>query len=265
MRINNLLGRATLFSLTLCAFQVFSSLANGSIISYTDVSGANVTYSNIQENPTRLSIPVSADSAPVFGKPTGGDSLLFPDLAFKASSVGGGFDLADSKFSTTIKTNSSTKGITKVTLSEIGDYSLIRTVLNSTPSVEAKAIGWLSIEAINGSPITPIVIPSVSGAQFDNVFQLSANQSKLTGAPWAGTLNFDVIAAMQQHGLQGLVTQASLSLGNSLLATSDANSAGNIQKTYVSITTLTQDVPEPSTLTLLGLGCLGLVLYFRKK
>lgn len=126
-------------------------------------SGANVNYTLISENPTRSTLPGPAGSLPQFGQPAGGDALSFPSLSFYTDSSGGGGDTADSKFLTTISTNNSLSGITNVSFTEWGDYKLIRTSLQSDPSVEANAIGWVTVEEVNGASISPfIIIPNLS-------------------------------------------------------------------------------------------------------
>jgi hypothetical protein len=255
-----------LCALSLCLLPFISSLAYGTLISYSDVSGTHVNYTDIQEDPTRLSVPVSSNPPPTFGQPTGSDSLGFPNLAFKAASAGGIFDLADSKLSMTITAKSNTPGISSVSLTEFGDYSLVGSALNPLPSAEAKAIGWVTVEEINGAPISPfIVIPNLSGAQFDELFQLTGSQTSVLSMPWSGSLNFNVTDAIRDAGYRnGFATKVSLSLDNSLLAKSDAESAAYIQKKGVTISVDPVRVPEPSILVMLAIGVLGLGFWGRK-
>jgi PEP-CTERM motif len=265
VRVCNLLRGMTLCALSLCVLPIFSSLAYGTLISYSDVSGAHVTYSDIQEVPSRLSIPTSLDSLPVFGQPTGGDTLGFPDLSFKAQSAGGSFDLADSKLSMTITSKNNTPGLSTVAVAfELGDYTLVRSTLTSDPSAEAKAIGWVTVEEINGVAISPfVVVPNLSGTQFDDLFHLTGTQTSALALPWSGSMSFDVTSALRNNGyLTGFATKVSLSLDNSLLAISDANSASYIQKKGASITVV--PVPEPSVLVMLAIGVLGLGIWRRK-
>ncbi|MGA2060504.1 MAG: PEP-CTERM sorting domain-containing protein [Thermoguttaceae bacterium] len=264
MRVFNQLRGMTLCALSLCVLPIISSLAFGTLISYSDVSGTNVNYTDIQENPTRLSVPPSLDPPPTFGQPAGSDSLGFPNLSFKAASSGGSFDLADSKLSMTITAKNNTPGISAVSFTEFGDFTLVRSGLTSDPSAEAKAIGWVTVEEINGAPISPfVVIPNLSGAQFDDLFHLTDSQTSQLSMPWSGSLNFDVTDAIRDAGYNtGYATKVSLSLDNSLLAISDANSASDIQKKGVTITTNT--VPEPSVIIMLALGVLGLGVWRRK-
>jgi hypothetical protein len=209
------------------------------------------------------------DAPPVFGQPTGGDTLGFPDLSFKAQSAGGSFDLADSKLSMTITAKNNTPGLSSVAVAfELGDYSLIRSTLTSDPSAEAKAIGWVTVEEINGAPISPfVVIPNLSGTQFDDLFHLTGTQTSALAIPWSGSLNFDITDAIRDAGYKtGYATKVSLSFDNSLLAISDANSASYIQKKGASITVdPVNPVPEPSVLAMLAIGVLGMGIWRRKK
>ncbi len=264
MRVYKQLRGVILCALCMCVLPIISSLAYGTLISYSDVTGIHVIYTDIQEDPTRLSIPPSLDPPPTFGQPVGGDSLSFPDLSFKASSAGGSFDLADSRLSMTITAKNNSSGISSLSFTEFGDYTLIRSILTSDPSAEAKAIGWVTVEEVNGASISPfVIVPNLSGTQFDDLFHLTDSQTSLLSMPWSGVLNFDVTAALRGKGFEtGNATKVSLSLDNSLLAISDANSASFIQKKGVSITV--DPVPEPSVLIMLAIGVLGLGLWWRK-
>jgi hypothetical protein len=265
VRICNQLRGMTICALSFCVLPIISSLAYGTLISYSDVSGTHVDYTDIQEVPSRLSIPTSLDSPPVFGQPTGGDTLSFPDLSFKAQSAGGSFDLADSKLSMTITAKNNTPGLSTVAVAfEFGDYTLVRSTLTSDPSAEAKAIGWVTVEEINGAPISPfVVVPNLSGTQFDDLFHLTGTQTSALAIPWSGSLSFDVTDAIRNAGYKtGYATKVSLSLDNSLLAISDASSGSYIQKKGASITVDT--VPEPSVIIMLALGLLGLGVWRRK-
>ena len=263
------------FALILSLIAFISPRAFADLISYPNVYGTCVTYTDIQEDPTRLAVPTSSESPPTFGQPTGSDSLGFPNLAFKAASAGGGFDLGDSKLSMTISALNgvatpcivqvvSCPGISDVTLTEFGDYSLTRSASTSDPTAEAKAIGWVTVEAIDGQPISPfVVIPSLSGAQFDNLFQLTGSQNSSLATPWSGTLVFNVAQALKDKGYTGCATELSFSLDDTLEAMSDASSASLIEKKGVIITT--DPVPEPSLLLLVASGTVALGMWRRKR
>jgi hypothetical protein len=260
----------TFCALSLCVLLLNSSSSFGTLIPYLDVPGTTVNYTLISEDPTRSTLPGPAGALPHFGQPTGGDTLSFPSLSFYTDSSGGGGDTADSKFLTTIRTKNPLSGISNVSFTEWGDYKLIRTSLQSNPSVEVNAIGWVTVEEVNGASISPfIVIPSLSGAQFDNTYHLTGSQLQ-TGPPllqsWNGSLNFDVAQALRDHGYNsGLATKVLFSLDNSLLSLSDANTLdAYIAKKGVTLTTTTVRVPEPSTLILLAMGLLGLGIWWRK-
>jgi hypothetical protein len=260
----------TLCALSLCVLILISSSSFATLINYVDVSGTNVNYTGISEDPTRSTLPGPAGSLPKFGQPSGGDSLSFPALSFYTDSSGGGGDTADSKFTTTIKTKNSSLGITNVSFTEWGDYKLIRVSLQSNPKVEVNAVGWVTVEEVNGAAISPfVVIPNLSGAQFDNTYNLTGSQLQ-SGPPvlqsWNGSLSFDVAQALHDHGYKtGLATKVLLSLDNTLLSISDANTLdAYIAKKGVTLTTTTVDVPEPSTLILLAMGVLGLGIWWRK-
>jgi hypothetical protein len=266
VRVHNLLKGIILSVLSLCAVQLLTSLAYGTIINYSDVSGTTVKYTNISEDPTRSTSPGPDNPLPLFGQPTGGNSLSFPLQSFYTQSPFGGFaDTGDSNFKTTISTKSDTSGISTVVLYESGDYKLLRTNTNSDPLNIVNATGFLTITEVNGANITPFVINS----QFNNEYHLTG--SNLTTnpllVPWTGSLVFNVSQALVQHGYQAgsFATEAILSFDNSLLSMSDENSYAYIRKKGASLTTTTIDIPEPSALILLSMGLLGLGMYSRKK
>jgi hypothetical protein len=267
VRVHNLLKGMILCAITLCAIQVFSSLAYGTIINYADVTGTNVKYTNISEQPTRSTFPGPDNPLPKFNQPTGGDSLSFAlDSFYAHSPFGGTADMCDSNFQTTISTKSSTTGISSVSFTDFGDYRLLRSTTTSNPIDFVNATGYLTVTEVNGLNITPFVITS----QFNYQYQLTGTNLTTTPqllVPWTGSLNFNVSQALTSHGYQAgsSATKAILSLDNSLVAMSDANSDAYIRKMSASLTTSTVVVPEPSALILLSMGLLGLGMYSRKK
>ena len=247
-----------------CAVPIIAPSARGNLITYTPVSGANYSFTNITEDPTRLAVPVSSEAPPTFGQPVGGDSLSFPALAFKSSATGG-MDLADSKLSMTISAKSLAEGITDISLVEFGDYSLARTGTTSNPFTQAKASGWVTIQEVNGSAIAPIVIPTIAGLQFDSQHTLPGSSLSDIASAWSGSLNFDVEQALKDHNITGLATKVSFSMDNTLYTSADAQSLAYIAKKGVTLTVTGSEVPEPATFTLLGLGALGLAVWMKRK
>lgn len=262
MRFRNLFNRVAFCALVVCAVAILSTRAHGDLIPYAPVSGVHFDFTNIQEDPTRLSVPVSAEPVPKFGQPTGGDTLSFPALAFKSSATGG-MDFADSKLSMTISSKTSL-GIQSVVFSEFGDYTLARASTSSNPFAEAKAIGWVTVEEVNGLAISPfIVIPSLAGTQFDNQYNLSTGDLWDVAVSWNGSLNFDVAQAVLNEYGSGVATKVSFVLDNALFTQADTQGLAYIAKKGVSFTVV--PVPEPSTLVLLGMAAFGLVGYVWRK
>jgi hypothetical protein len=269
VRVKNFSRGLVLCALALCALQLFSPFAYGTLITYSDVSGANVTYSSITEEPTRSTSPGPIGALPNFGQPAGGDSLSFPALSFLTNASGGSSDTADSKLSMIISSKNNSTGISEISLSELGDYKLVRNTTASDPLVEVSAIGWIKVLEINGSAITPFYVPNASGDQFDKEYHLSGSQLKSSPllTQWSGSLDFKVAQALRNHGYDtGYATKVSFVLDNSLLSITDANAVNAyIAKKDVILTTTTVDAPEPSVLVMLAAAALGFVVWKRKK
>ncbi|MGD0516868.1 MAG: PEP-CTERM sorting domain-containing protein [Thermoguttaceae bacterium] len=167
----------------------------------------------------------------------------------------------------TINAKNNTQGISEIKFSELGDYTLARITLTADPSAEVKAIGWITVEEINGVSISPfVVVPNLSGAQFDNLFNLATDSKSIT-TNWSGILDFDITDAIRDKGYTtGYATKVSLSITNTLTASSDADSAALIEKGVgVNLAVATVNVPEPSTLIMLLIGALGLGIWRRNK
>ena len=259
----------TLCALSLCVLQLISSWASGTTIyDYANVSGTNVNYTYISEEPTRSTLPGPAGPLPKFGQPIGGDSLLFPLQTFYTKSVGLASDTCDSNLKMTISSTGNSLGIDKVTLNESGDYELLRLISTSDdPLAKVTAHGHLTVMKVNGQ--TEINGNSVIFdiyRNFDQEFHLSG--SDVITPDWDGLLNFDVDQALQEQSYYqpGFhVTEAVFSLDNILNSMSEANSQSKIIKKTAYLTTTTIEVPEPSTLVMLFMGVLGLGIWWRKR
>ncbi len=251
-----------LCALSLCVLPFLSSWSYGTLI-YSDVSGANVNYTNIQEDPTRLSIPTSSEPAPTFGQPTEIGSLTFPALSsFKATSVGNALDKATGNLSITVTAKNNVSGISSITFNEFGDYSLMRlqNALDSNPSAKVTAQGLITVQEINGVQVPNFTLPL---NEFTQQFNLTSGQTD-GGAAWSGVVSVDVTQGVRAHYPTGFATKISFSLVNILTSETGASSISQIEKTQAYMTVGTVPVPEPNILVMLAIGVLGLGVWRRK-
>ncbi len=281
-------SRNFLFARWACAFIALAALSSltasasagittitGTTISYSNVSGASVDYTDIKETPQRWTSSSTAASIPVFGQPSGGDALTFNKLSFSVSASGSGsFDVADSKLSMTVSADAA-DGLAKLVFSEFGDYSLVRAVSASSPSVSYAATGWVTITeiSVNGTAVSGlgISVAGTSGLTFsqENI-TLATGDNMDIGKSWSGTLSFDLAGALAAAGYKNaVVTEAELVLDNTLSAIADEYSVAYIAKKGVTLSGLTvnssQNVPEPLTSAAILLSLVAFGAYAQRR
>ena len=230
--------------------------ASAGVISYGDYDVTTAKFLGIQESGIEVSPGVTE---PLYGAPTPADnSLLFNPVNFGVMSSGLGSDLCDGTLSATITADQG-YGIDGIGIFEAGDYAFAG-VGTSATSVAVTVSGFISILEIDGQAVNPL------DSQYTINFSknlLSANlvDNGILGNTWSG----DVIKDFDN--LDGAVTKLSINIDNTLTANSEAGTAALLMKKQFQLKAFTSDtieVPEPSTLVLLGLGALSL-LYFRRK
>jgi hypothetical protein len=246
----NLGKRIAVCAISLCIVLSLPLFAYANLISYGDFAGTGVQFLNVSEDTVIATHPV-----PLFGAPVAyNDSLVFSPKTFGAYSAGGTPDLTDSHLSLTIDAVGD-KIISDVEFTEFGDYSLIGTGTSATKAVVSSP-AWLTITKVNGSAIDPITIMGLEvilpgGGSF------TMPGSSGTGIPWSGKTTFDVTGALRNAGNTGFATEVTLTLDDSLSAQSETSSIAFVMKKGAQITVDPAQVPEPTTLGLLGMGALA--------
>lgn len=214
-----------------------------------DRFGTTVDYLNITEGSI-------TDPLPLFGSPSvippGSDVLTFNPTAFgaAATSIVGGIDITDGTLSFVVTAHQG-KTIDSLTISEAGGYSLIGPLTGSGAAQVSAALLVVIDYQTATSPFTPFTasytIPAFTASLPTDAGVLQA---------WSLNLNLDLDALLPGVDL----TQIKVTLNNQLVAQNAAGSAAFIDKKSFVISSEGGDiVPEPATLSLLGLASFGLL------
>lgn len=234
-------------ALTLTA--LLASPAFAAPINYGDFSGDEVDYLQVTENSV-------TDPGVLYGEPAVFDnSLVFTPFGFAAYSSGGGIDITDGHLTTVVMATGGAP-ITQVKLHEFGDYTLSGIGTAATKASVANPV-FLTILQVDNADIAPIAmaanaVVTPSGGSFDLIADPGV------GVIWEGNILFDVPAILAAHSISGNATKARLTMNNTLIAASEANTVAFIQKKGVIITV---SVPEPSTVVMSVMGLVALVGY----
>ncbi|HBO43171.1 MAG TPA: hypothetical protein DD670_04400 [Planctomycetaceae bacterium] len=225
-------------------------------IYYTTQVGEDVVFDSIREDS-------ATDPTPLYGPPTvSANSLVFFPVSFKAyaSEMHPAVDLTDGTMSMTIR---SLQGgpILGILVRESGDFTLGGLGTANTIAAVATPM-FVTITQVDGQSITPISFSQsmTYSPKANGKFNLLDDEG--VGETWEGLALLDVAGALAAAGIQGAATKVTLSLDNVLLATSEAASVAYIAKKQFGIEVL---IPEPSTLTLLILACVGFLARGRRR
>ncbi|QDU90853.1 hypothetical protein Pla175_42660 [Pirellulimonas nuda] len=261
-----LAGIPAIFSLVcLCALAVPNG-AQAAIIygDFSDVPPGGVMYLDVTESSFSVPVPPNA----LYGAPTAtGNNLDFDPSAFGVSSSGGNSGVVDGQVSFTIMALPGA-GLTSFVIAERGDYSF--TGVTPTPGT--------FVSASAGATVTVL---EVDGVALANPILLFASDTFVTdypttgGAPSTGlkswSLNTTVdLGPSLPVGFVSGASKIEVSINNQLnTATTLGNLAAIAKKdfTIIPVGDLIPNnvVPEPATLSLAALACLGLVAVRRGK
>ena len=240
----------------LLAIVVFAGFANAITIDYGDFTGNNVMFLDVSED-TR------DEPSALFGAPeVVGDTLDFDPLTFTAevSSTTGTSEseIVDGQLNFTIMGIDDTP-ITEVFIREKGDYTLTGLGnAQATASVSAPVV--FAITHVDGVEL-PNPINGTDALTFSPDGGSYALPPAVTAAPWTGSLTLDVAAILASEGVLGNATKIEFALDNTLaVAAADGGSAFIAKKD----SGVTVGIPEPASMSLLGLGLL-MALGIRRK
>lgn len=177
----------------------------------------------------------------------------FSPTKFKSLSVGADSEIVDSQLSFVVS-NPNIKGIW---IHEGGDYQLIGGPGKQATASVSLAVFWEIVE-INGQ-----AVPGIDGQKTQTLgqFALPAAGGAMGGG-WNGMMDIDVAGFLASKGVSGTATKIKFTLDNTLSTASVAGSSAFIAKKDVDITV---HVPEPASVSLVGLGLAAMGLGFRRR
>jgi len=222
--------------------------ARAASISYPPVGPLppGYTFTNIVESSVTDGVPLYGAPSPIVV------GLGFtPTPTFSAASTNGGADITDGQLNFTVTAVPSAGGIPQINVSEGGLFTLLGPGTGAT-QVLAGAIIRATVVEINGVPVSPFSLTPVSASVNYNVVT-----SPGMDQDWSLNLTLNVAS---QLGLLGFgpndrATKADVVIDNSLVALSQLQTEARISKTDFDITIF---VPEPGSISLLGLALCGL-------
>jgi hypothetical protein len=198
------------------------------------------------------------DAIPLYGPPSAfALGLNFAPLAFSSSASNGSADITDGQLNFTVMGTGLT-GVTAISLSEIGDYTLVGAGTPGT-GVLAGALMRATVTEINNAPVAPINLVPVNASFSDSL------PGAIITAPWSLGLLLDVGA---QLGLPAgsAATKVEIAINNALASTSEPGTAAFIAKKDFRIDVSTvKIVPEPGMAGIAGLALCGLVGASRRR
>jgi hypothetical protein len=195
-----------------------------------------------------------------YGTPQAGGNVLDFANNLQFSSISGGAtpsDFVDGKLVVDIMAK--TQPISQISVFERGTYSF-GFGGTATTLADVQLLGAaVNITEINGSPITPIVVPGTMAFTPGSLFKQTIDP--LSGA-WSGTMTFDLAGVLKNTPYDGKnITKAKLIFDNQLETVAGTSTHSFIDKKDVQITT----VPEPSCLALLCMGAIGIAVWTRRR
>ena len=251
LRVRAMRGKALCFpSLFLL---VAAPAAWSASINYGDIddiaNGGTLKYLQVTESS-------GTDPVPLYGPPSVTANLMDFDPSSFVATSSGGIDVTDGQLSYGMDAEPF-YAINVLRFTEGGDYSLM---------------GGGSASVVYGisAQVTVLEIDNVAVAPFD-LFKSDSGSKSLPGdagilQQWGFAMDFNLDAALTAAGrtFNYGVTKAEIAINDQLIATSDpGNFAFIAKKNFTTIPDTSFDpnnVPEPTTLALAGLGVIGMLL-----
>ena len=220
-------------------------------IDYGDFSATNVDYLQVTESST-------TNSTALYGAPTiSANAIEFAAASFGASSSGGvaekgsgAVDVTQGDVTTTVDADNGVS-VLGLQFEEAGDYTLGGTGTSAT-YVSVSAPVTITIEEVNGAPITPIITTTNLVFTPSSSYSLPTNAG--AGVIYSGSAMVNLSNLILEAGDSGQATEVSWDLDNTLTAASESGSVALISKkafsSNVMVEPIISSVPEPASLSL---------------
>jgi hypothetical protein len=252
--------RAVAFTAALASVvALWSGSAFAGSIDYGTFPGADVSYGNVTENyPTAI--------GPLYGSPTvSADAISFACPQFSISAAAGGSTTTTGDVNTLVSANAG-HALSGIWFTEAGDYTLVGSGTSAT-YVSISAPVSVTIDQVNGSPITPITVTSLVTFTPDSPFTLTADGG--AGIQFSGTDGINLNDILASNSISGQATQVYWDLENTLYATSEADTVALIavkagSSDTIAVTPMIVGIPEPTSFCLLAMGASGLLMRRRR-
>jgi len=231
--------------------------ANAAHIEYGDFSGTSVMYLDVEEVAN-----TPGDEAPLYGAPSiVGNQLDFDPSGFSATSTNAVSDITDGQLNFTLMSHSG-GALSSISIAESGDYTLTGSGTATTQISYGLSLASVTVLEVDGVALgSPVMLDA---AAVFGTANLGAGQ--VSGAPWSLSLDYDLNAALASEGV-GYVngaTKVEIAINNTLSAISEASTIAFVAKKDFNIT-VNEIVPEPASITLLGLVTLGAGLMYKRR
>ena len=238
----------------------FTSSASASSINYgdfSDIPPGSVMYLDVTETAN-----TPGDIPPLYGAPSVlGNLLDFDSAGFNATAQDGSSDITDGQLNFTLMADQG-QYITDFFISESGDYSLLGTGTTATNITYALAVTSVKVLEVDGVELdTPVTLAPLNVSGGDD---LGSGTDALT--PWSLQLAYSLDTALQNTNVlfRAGVTKVEIAVNNTLAAISEDLSIASVSKKDFTISTNTEDIPEPAAGLMIGLG-LGLAGLRRRR
>jgi hypothetical protein len=215
-------------------------------INYGSFSGTTVDYIDVTEQST------TGDALPLFGAPVlSANSLDFNPVGFDAGASGaGGMDSTGARLTYMIRAHAG-EVIPIIVFSESGDTTLAGAGTDST-ATQVTANGTITINAVDGAAITPIVRPiSLTFTPSGGDYALTSDGGGLPifHTNWTGSLAINLADILTTESVPFTLgaTNVSIDVVNTLAARSETGTQSLIAKKDFGVAV----IPEPGSLLIL--------------